>query len=95
MIRLRVPVLLCVPLLVWLSVGQARKQDDVRFLVNRRAGCHEKNYYELAKQVSLLGGEVITQEPQGIRYGVHSIWKVRVQRITDSQKDPESTRDSH
>jgi len=82
------------PLLIWAAVGEARKNDDIRYLVIRRAGRPEKNYYELAKQVELFDGDVVTKEPGGIRYGVHSIWKVRVQRITDSKKDAVSARDA-
>jgi len=103
MIRLfLVAVLLLMPLLVCPASGQARDLDDVRYLVIRRAGSPEKNYYELAKQVVIAGAppsfvpllDVITKEPDGIRYDVHSIWKVRVLRITDSQKDSVSPKDA-
>jgi hypothetical protein len=97
----RVSLLLCVPLLVCAASGQAREVDDVRYLVIRRAGGPEKNYYELAKQVVIVDApprfvplmDVMTKEPDGIRYDVHSIWKVRVLRVTDSQKDSVSPKD--
>lgn len=105
MIRLqRVSVLLCAPLLVYAALGQSSDVDDVRYLVIRRAGSPEKNYYELAKQVvmayaapSFLPGlmDVETKEPGGIRYRVHSIWKVRVLRVTDSQKESVSPKDGY
>ena len=79
-------------LLISAAAGETRKRDDIRYLVIRRAGRPEKNYYELAKQVRLLGADVVTSEPPGIRYGVHSIWKVRVQRITDSKNDAVSAK---
>jgi hypothetical protein len=103
MIRLFiVAVLLFMPLLVYPASGQARDLDDVRYLVIRRAGSPEKNYYELAKQVVIADAppsyvpllDVITKEPDGIRYDVHSIWKVRVLRVTDSQKDSASPKDA-
>jgi hypothetical protein len=75
--------------------------DDVRYLVIRRAGAPEKNYYELAKDVVIVDAppkfipwmDVWTKQPEGIRYGVHSIWKVRVLRVTDSMKDSVSSKD--
>src|SRR5215469_2808183 len=91
---LRVAALLGIPLLTCAIHGQPSGRDDVRYLVIRRAGRPEKNYYELAKQVELFDGEVMTKEPGGIRYGVHSIWKVGVKRITDSKKDAVSARDA-
>lgn len=91
----RVSVLLCVPLLLCAASWQAREVDDVRYLVIRRAGAPEKNYYELAKDVVIVDAppkfipwmDVWTKQPEGIRYGVHGIWKVRVLRVTDSRKD--------
>lgn len=91
----RVAILLWISLKFWTAGGQTGEHDDFRYLVIRRGGRPEKNYYELAKQVSLFDGEVVTREPAGIRYGVHSIWKVRVQRVTDSQKDPASLKDAY
>lgn len=76
------------------AVGQAKQNDDIRYLVIRRAGRPEKNYYELAKQVRLVSGDVITRDPSGIGYDVHGIWKVRVQRTTDSKKNSESAKDA-
>jgi hypothetical protein len=92
---LRVATLLCIPVLIGTTDGQTKKSNDVRYLVIRRAGHPEKNYYELAKHVGLFDWDVVTNEPAGIRYGVHSIWKVRVQRITDSQKDSVSANDAY
>jgi len=91
---LRVAVL-GIPLLVCATNGRPSGRDDVRFLVIRRAGRPEKNYYELAKQVELLDGEVVTKAPAGVRYGVHSIWKVRVKWVTNSRNDSASIRNAH
>jgi hypothetical protein len=92
---LRVAGLLWIALLAGPTKGQVGAPDDVRYLVIRRAGRPEKNYYELAKQVELFDRDVVTKEPGGIRYGVHSIWKVLVQRVTDSRNDSASPRDAH
>jgi hypothetical protein len=90
--------------MVWSISGQTKPDDDIRYLVIRRAGGPpDKNYYELAKQVEMayrapvyVPGlmDIETTEPGGIRYGVHSIWKVRVLRTTDSVKDTVSSRDA-
>jgi hypothetical protein len=98
-----VSVLLFVSLMVYPASDQATDLDDVRYLVIRRAGSPEKNYYELAKQVFIFDPppifvpllDVITKEPDTIRYGVHSIWKVRVLRVTDSQRASRSPKDGH
>ena len=103
MTRWRVAFLLMLRMVlpVW---GQTKPVDDIRYLVIRRAGGPPaKNYYELAKQVDMLERtpvyapglmDIKTTEPEGIRYGVHSIWKVRVLRSTDSVRDPVSSRDA-
>jgi hypothetical protein len=101
MTRWRVAFLF-VLLMVWPLSGQTKPTDDIRYLVIRRAGGPpDKNYYELAKQVEMADRapgyapglmDIETTEPRSIRYGVHSIWKVRVLRSTDSVKDPVSSR---
>jgi hypothetical protein len=103
MTRWRV-ALLFVLLMAWPLSGQTKPADDIRYLVIRRAGGPpDKNYYELAKQVEMADRapgyapglmDIETTEPGSIRYGVHSIWKVRVLRSTDSVKDPVSSRDA-
>ena len=103
MIRLRVTFLF-VLLMARPLTGQTNPADDIRYLVIRTAGGHpDRNYYELAKQVAMFDRapyyapglmDVETKEPESIRYGVHSIWKVRVLRITDSVKDPVSSKDA-
>jgi len=95
---------LFVLLMVWPLSGQTKPAGDIRYLVIRRAGGPpDKNYYELAKQVEMADRapfyapglmDIETTEPRSIRYGVHSIWKVRVLRSTDSVKDPVSSRDA-
>ena len=95
---------LFVLLVAWPFSGQTKPADDIRYLVIRRAGGPpDKNYYELAKQVEMADRapfyapglmDIETTEPRSIRYGVHSIWKVRVLRSTDSVKDPVSSRDA-
>jgi hypothetical protein len=102
MTRWRVAFLF-VLLIVWPLSGQTKPADDIRYLVIRTAGGPpDKKYYELAKQVEMADRapgyapglmDIETTEPRSIRYGVHSIWKVRVLRITDSVKDPVSSRD--
>jgi hypothetical protein len=97
-------VFLFVLLMVWPLSGQTKPGDDIRYLVIRTAGGPpDKNHYELAKQVEMADRapgyapglmDIETTEPRSIRYGVHSIWKVRVLRITDSVKDPVSSRDA-
>ena len=103
MTRWRVAFLF-VLLTVWPLSGQTKPADDIRYLVIRTAGGPpDKNYYELAKQVEMADRapdyapglmDIMTTEPRSIRYGVHSIWKVRVLRSTDSVKDPVSSRDA-
>src|SRR5215469_13449887 len=103
MIRWRVAFLFVLLVAMPLS-GQTNPADDIRYLVIRIAGGPtDKNYYELAKQVEMFDRapyyapglmDVETKEPGSIRYGVHSIWKVRVLRITDSVKDPVSSKDA-
>lgn len=103
MTRWRVAFLF-VLLTVWPLSGQTKPADDIRYLVIRTAGGPpDKNYYELAKQVEMADRapdyapglmDIMTTGPRSIRYGVHSIWKVRVLRSTDSVKDPVSSRDA-
>lgn len=102
MIGLLLVLFWSMPPLVCPASGQVKDLDDVRYLVIRRAGTPEKNYYELAKDVIIVDAppkfipwmDVMTKEPEGMRYGVHSIWKVRVLRVTDSQKDSVSSKDA-
>ena len=91
----------------------ARKVDaDVWYLLVRRAGTPQKNYYELTRAAHFVnlpfsseqelqqykpsprnpGFDIITDLT--VRYGVYQAWKIRVARLTDSQKAPASLKDA-
>ena len=86
-------------LMVPVGATQAQNPDDLRYLLVRRAGTPEKNYYEFARRVvGILDADiqfhgwldVETEDPGSIRYGVYKIYQVRVVRETDSEKQPVS-----
>lgn len=77
----------------------AQDTGDIRYLLVRRAGTPEKNYYEFARRLAGIADadldfrgqlDVITEAPGSIRYGVYRIYRVRVLRETDSEKQPAS-----
>src|SRR5882672_12726020 len=84
------------------GVTPAQSSDDLRYLLVRRAGSPEKNYYEFARRlVGILDADlefhgwldVETEDPGSMRYGVYKIYQTRVVRETDSEKLPASTVD--
>jgi hypothetical protein len=86
-------------LLAPLGATPAQDSDDLRYLLVRRAGSPEKNYYEFARRVvGIMDAglqfrgqlDVITEDPGSIRYGVYRIYRTRVLRETDSEKQPAS-----
>ena len=85
-----------------LCATPAQKSADLRYLLVRRAGTPEKNYYEFARRVvEILDADlefhgwldVETEDPGSIRYGVYKIYQARVVRETDSEKQPASPAD--
>ena len=83
------------------ALGSTPAQDsgDLRYLLVRRAGTPEKNYYEFTRRlVGILDSDlefrgvldVRTEDPASIRYGVYRIYRTRVLRETDSEKQPAS-----
>ena len=84
------------------ALGSTPAQDsgDLRYLLVRRAGAPEKNYYEFTRRlVGILDSDlefhgvldVRTEDPASTRYGVYRIYRSRVLRETDSEKQPAST----
>jgi hypothetical protein len=89
----------CLALVASVFTTPAQDSADLRYLLVRRAGSPEKNYYEFARRlVGILDArsefqgpfDVITEDPGTIRYGVYRIYRTRVLRETDSQKQPAS-----
>ena len=90
-------------LIVTGSATLAQGPEDVRYLVVRRGGGPEKNYYEFVGRVVGVfdhfpgvpdfhsGTGVITKEPESVRYSVYRIYRTRVLHETDSEKQPAST----
>ena len=98
----RILALALMALIVPLSVTPAQNSDDLRYLLVRRAGAPEKNYYEFARRlVGILDADVEfhgwldveTENPSSMRYGVYKIYQTRVVRETDSEKQPASPAD--
>jgi hypothetical protein len=82
-----------------LGATPAQDSDDLRYLLVRRAGTPEKNYYEFARHLVAIWDadlefrgvlDVRTEDPASIRYGVYRIYRSRVLRETDSEKQPAS-----
>jgi hypothetical protein len=88
----------CLALILPLGATPVQDSDDLRYLLVRRAGFPEKNYYEFARVVGILDPDlefhspidVVTENPGSIRYGVYRIYRARVLRETDSEKQPAS-----
>lgn len=89
-------------LIVPLGATPVQGPDDLRYLLVRRAGIPEKNYYEFARRVvGILDADlefhspidVGTEDPGSIRYGVYRIYRTRVLQETDSEKQPASPAD--
>jgi hypothetical protein len=83
--------------MVLLGAAPAQDSDDIRYLLVRRAGSAERNYYEFARRVVGILDEhlefygrldVATEDPGSISYGVYRIYRCRVLRETDSEKQP-------
>ena len=91
-------VAFCLALIIPLGATPVQDSDDLRYLLVRRAGFPEKNYYDFARVVGILDPDlefhgpidVVTQNPGGVRYGVYRIYRTRVLRETDSEKQPAS-----
>jgi hypothetical protein len=90
-------------LILPLGVTPARNSDDLRYLLVRRAGTPEKNYYEFARRVVGMADadlefhgllDVETEDPGSMRYSVYKIYQTRVVRETDSEKQPASPADA-
>ena len=88
--------------LIPLGAAPAQNSGDLRYLLIRRAGTPEKNYYEFARRVvGILDSDIAfhgwldveTEDPGSIRYGVYKIYQARVVRKTDSEKQPTSPAD--
>jgi hypothetical protein len=90
---------LSVALIAPLAATPTQGSDDFRYLLVRRAGTPEKNYYEFARRLTgILDADlefhssidVVTEDPGSIRYGVYRIYRARVLQETDSEKQPAS-----
>ena len=84
------------------GVTPAQSSVDLRYLLVRRAGSPEKNYYEFARRVVWMADadlefhgwlDVETEDPGSMRYGVYKIYQARVVREMDSEKQPVSAAD--
>ena len=89
-------------LMVPLGASPTQNSDDLRYLLVRRAGTPEKNYYEFARRVVGMADadlgfhgwlDVETEDPGSMRYGVYKIYQARVVREMDSEKQPTSAAD--
>ena len=98
----RILALALLALIVPRSATPAQNSDDLRYLLVRRAGTPEKNYYEFARHVvGILDPDlefhgwldVETEYPGSMRYGVYKIYQARAVRETDSEKQPASSAD--
>jgi hypothetical protein len=98
----RILALSLLALIVPLGATPAQNSGDLRYLLVRRAGAPEKNYYEFARRlVGILDADlefhgwldVETEDPGSMRYGVYKIYQTRVVRETDSEKQPASPAD--
>src|SRR5258708_17671162 len=84
----------CLALIIPLGATPVQDSDDLRYLLVRRAGFPEKNYYEFARVVGILDPDlefhgpinVVTEDPGSVRYGVFRIYPTPVLRGADSQK---------
>jgi len=98
----RILALSLLGLIVPLGATPTQSSDDLRYLLVRRAGTPEKNYYEFARRVVWMADadlefhgwlDVETEDPGSMRYGVYKIYQARVVRETDSEKQPASAAD--
>ena len=101
-IATRILTLSLLAMIVPLGATPAQNSDDLRYLLVRRAGTPEKNFYEFARcLVGILDADVEfhgrldveTENPSSMRYGVYKIYQTRVVRETDSEKQPASPAD--
>lgn len=95
-------VLVACGLVLTVLTGAASSQaaDEFQYLLVRRAGTPEKNYYEFTPRVvGILDADtefrgvldIMTEErPVSIRYGVYRVYRTRVLREADSEKEPAS-----
>lgn len=83
-----------------LGATPAQDSDDLRYLLVRREGTPEKNYYEFARRLVAIWDaelefhgqlDIMTENPASIRYGVYRIYRTRVLRETGSEKQPASS----
>jgi hypothetical protein len=98
----RILALSLLGLIVPLGAAPTQNSDDLRYLLVRRAGTPEKNYYEFARRVVGMADadlefqgwlDVETEDPGSMRYGVYKIYQARVVREMDSEKQPASAAD--
>src|SRR5258708_8261742 len=88
----------CLALIIPLGATPVQDSDDLRYLLVRRAGFPEKNYYDFARVVGILDPDlefhgpidVVTENPGGVRYGVFPDLRNRHPRETDLRKKPAS-----
>src|SRR5260221_10419517 len=87
-------VAFCLALIIPLGATPVQDSDDLRYLLVRRAGFPEKNYYEFARVVGILDPDlefhgpinVVTEDPGSVRYRVDRNYRTPVPAETDSQK---------
>src|SRR5258708_38986872 len=81
-------------LIIPLGATPVQDSDDLRYLLVRRAGIPEKNYYDFAPVVGILDPnlefhgpiDVVTQNPRGVRFAVDPIFRTPAPAATGSPK---------
>src|SRR5258706_4415967 len=89
----------CLALIIPLGATPVQDSDDLRYLLVRRAGFPEKNYYDFARVVGILDPDlefhgpidVVTQNPGGVRYGVDPIYPTPSLRGAGPEKQTASS----
>src|SRR5258708_30134477 len=84
----------CLALIIPLGATPVQDSDDLRYLLVRRAGFPEKNYYEFARVVGILDPDlefhgpinVVTEDPGSVRYGVYPNYRTPHPREDESEK---------
>src|SRR5258708_40136529 len=89
----------CLALIIPLGATPVQDSDDLRYLLVRRAGFPEKNYYDFARVVGILDPDlefhgpidVVTQNPGGVPSGGCPISPNPGPRGTGPEKQPGSS----